>query len=139
MAAPRGPFYKEFGRKLAQIRREKRITQAGLAVAIGLSRTSIVNIEKGRHAVQLHVAANIARSLDISVIALLPEQNLPPGTLVVSELNKLSPPTRQWVERVISEPLRREESTNETEVFTRKTQSGGASPRGKSKDRTGSR
>ena len=41
-------IYKEFGKLLKKSRTAANLTQAGLAKRVGLSRTSITNIEKGR-------------------------------------------------------------------------------------------
>ena len=48
------------------------MSQQGLATAAGVSRASIVNIENGRHRVQLHVLYDIARALGVSPSELLP-------------------------------------------------------------------
>jgi len=44
-----------------------------LANQIGLSRTSITNIESGRQAVLLHQVYDLAKALDITVQDLLPD------------------------------------------------------------------
>lgn len=48
------------------------MSQQGLATAAGVSRATIVNIERGRHRVQLHVLYDIARALGAAVQDLLP-------------------------------------------------------------------
>jgi transcriptional regulator with XRE-family HTH domain len=65
-------FYSAFGRMLSEIRRKKRISQGMLADELGLSRTSITNIEKGRQPVQLYSLYVIARLLGTDVKELLP-------------------------------------------------------------------
>lgn len=57
---------------LSEIRRKKRISQEMLADELGLSRTSITNIEKGRQPVQLYALYVIARLLGADVKELLP-------------------------------------------------------------------
>jgi len=66
------------------------MTQDRLATLVGLSRTSITNIEKGRQRVSLHQLYRISDALGISPDMLLPllpnlgvsklAQALPPGT-----------------------------------------------------------
>lgn len=65
-------FYSVFGRMLSEARRKKRISQEILADELGLSRTSITNIEKGRQPVQLYSLYLIARLLRMDVKDLLP-------------------------------------------------------------------
>ncbi len=65
-------FYRAFGRMLSEARRKKRISQEMLADELGLSRTSITNIEKGRQPVQLYSLYVIARLLGTDVKELLP-------------------------------------------------------------------
>jgi DNA-binding XRE family transcriptional regulator len=125
VAAPKGPFYREFGKKLAQARHAAKVTQEALAQAIGLSRTSIVNIEKGRQPVHLHLVAQMANSLETEVIKLLPEKSPAAGSEMVSELQKVSPSARSWVERVITQSAFRRESENGTEILTGKAQGAG--------------
>lgn len=66
--------YRDFGRKFRVSRGESRLTQDMLAHQIGLSRTSVTNIERGRQAVLLHQVYDIARALDTTVQALLPDE-----------------------------------------------------------------
>jgi transcriptional regulator with XRE-family HTH domain len=65
-------FYSAFGLMLSEIRRKKHISQEMLADELGLSRTSITNIEKGRQPVQLYSLYVIARLLGRDVKELLP-------------------------------------------------------------------
>jgi transcriptional regulator with XRE-family HTH domain len=65
-------FYTAFGQMLSEMRRKKRISQEMLADELGLSRTSITNIEKGRQPVQLYSLYIIARLLGTDVKDLLP-------------------------------------------------------------------
>lgn len=65
-------FYRQFGQLLAEVRRKKGISQEFLADELGLSRTSITNIEKGRQPIQLHSLYRIARLLEVELKELLP-------------------------------------------------------------------
>lgn len=66
-------FYRAFGAAVCEARgaHTPPLTQAELALRIGLSRTSVVNIEAGRQGVLLHAGMDIARALNISLEALL--------------------------------------------------------------------
>ncbi|MXW19489.1 MAG: helix-turn-helix transcriptional regulator [Gammaproteobacteria bacterium] len=70
----RNRLYEEFGRRLRDLRlgRSKPMTQAGLGSLVGLSRTSITNIEMGRQQVSLHHLYRIAAALGIEPDQLLP-------------------------------------------------------------------
>ena len=70
----RTAVYREFGRRIRENRSRSQITQDMLAHQIGLSRTSVTNIERGRQAVLLHQVYDIARALDTTVHALLPDE-----------------------------------------------------------------
>jgi|SRR5579864_1646693 len=140
MASPKGPFYREFGKKLSEARQAAKITQAALAQSVGLSRTSIVNIEKGRQPVPIDLAIRMATSLGTGIVDLLPESN-PISSMedIASELKRISPDARPWVERVISGSVFRKDSENDTEIFTGTTKSPRASQSGKHKRSSGQR
>ena len=53
-------------------RRAQRITQADLAVAVGVSRQTVVSVEKGDYAPSVYLALRIARALDSTVELLFP-------------------------------------------------------------------
>jgi transcriptional regulator with XRE-family HTH domain len=85
-------LYKEFG-ELVRLHRERqeKLTQEKLGQLVGLSRTSITNIEKGRQHVALHQLLDLADALKVQPEALIPRRDkgvtsswlaekLPPGT-----------------------------------------------------------
>ena len=65
-------FYAAVGRKIAA-RRNGRLTQEALASKTSLTRTSIINIEKGRQQILLHTLVDIATALQVSPVELIPE------------------------------------------------------------------
>jgi len=68
--------YREFGVLLAAERKRKRLSQSQLAGLVGLSRTSITNIECGRQPIQLHQLYSFASILRIDVKNLLPKESV---------------------------------------------------------------
>lgn len=66
-------IYKPFGRRLREARESAGLTQGQLAQAVGLSRTSITNIEYGRQGFPLHALYAFAESLSVEPSELLPE------------------------------------------------------------------
>lgn len=97
-------FYKVFGR-LVRTSRESRpdTTQEKLGQLVGLSRTSITNIEQGRQHVALHQFFAIAEALKVRPDALLPQ----PRDIAVSSwvAGKLPPGTGEditaWAEKLV--------------------------------------
>ena len=55
-------FYKQVGQSIRS-RRSKNLSQEALASAVGLTRTSISNIESGRQKMLLHTFVDIADAL----------------------------------------------------------------------------
>lgn len=72
MGDPDDSLYKEIGQRVKKARRRKGLSQDDLADHIGLSRSSISNIENGNHSVLVHVLYDMAKALEISTVDLLP-------------------------------------------------------------------
>jgi putative transcriptional regulator len=53
--------------RVREIRSERGLTQNELAQAVGLTRQSIISIEKGRFTPSIHTALNLAAALETSV------------------------------------------------------------------------
>lgn len=56
-----------FTNVIAEIRKERKITQQELADAIGMTRQTIVAIEKGKYSPSLEAAFKIAHFLDLEL------------------------------------------------------------------------
>jgi DNA-binding XRE family transcriptional regulator len=76
-------FYEEVGRRIreARKRRTPALTQDELARLVGLTRTSITNVEQGRQKCLLHTLAEIATALQVEVATLIPVFASPPADL----------------------------------------------------------
>jgi transcriptional regulator with XRE-family HTH domain len=68
------------------------MTQDILAQKLSLTRTSIINIEKGRQQVLVHTLADIAGALNVPITTLLPPQDD-----VEHQLRDVSKKGRAWV------------------------------------------
>lgn len=66
------PLYQMFGSRVRALREKRNYTQEELGRRVDLSRTSIVNIEKGRQRVLLHQLVDIADALDAKPAELMP-------------------------------------------------------------------
>jgi transcriptional regulator with XRE-family HTH domain len=71
-------LYKEFGDRLRARRKAAKLTQSELAERVGLTRTSITNIEAGRQHVVLHQLFMLASKVGAEPHELLPRE---PATL----------------------------------------------------------
>lgn len=65
-------FYREIGKRIRSEREALGFSQKEIADEVGMSRTSIVNIEAGRQHLPLHTLCVIADALGISVNCLIP-------------------------------------------------------------------
>lgn len=93
-------FYAAVGQRIAKTR-VGRLTQEALANRTGLTRTSIINIEKGRQQILLHTLIDISRALQIPVADLIPEMN----SLEIMLRDK--PPTAlNWIKAAASQSRR---------------------------------
>ncbi len=91
MARPKGEFYAALGKRLRDARISTEASQVEIARAVGLSRPSIINIEKGRQPVDVHVLVRLAEVLGIPIAELLQSQQKPPKTRL------LDPEAREWL------------------------------------------
>lgn len=66
-------IYTLLGEKIYEKRHKARLNQKDLADRVGLTRTSITNIEKGIQRIQLHTVYQIADALGVPVDEILPE------------------------------------------------------------------
>jgi DNA-binding XRE family transcriptional regulator len=95
-----------FGRAVALRRVRAGLTQEQMALAIGLSRTSIANIEGGRQQVLLHHAFAISRVLGASLDELVGRAEVPlePRKAVVIE--EMEDDLGAWTRSVLGAPNR---------------------------------
>jgi DNA-binding XRE family transcriptional regulator len=95
-------FYKEVGRRVREARkRANNMTQKALAMTVGLTRTSLTNIEKGRQKMLLHTFIDIATALGAEVCDLLPAKEKVLTDSQVDLLASLAPEERGFIERAI--------------------------------------
>ncbi len=65
-------LYLTIGERIRENRIEKNLKQSDLAERVEINRTSISNIEKGRHQPPLHLIYKISEALEIDIQKLLP-------------------------------------------------------------------
>lgn len=83
-------FYRRFGKRIAEMRRQlvPPVTQDQLAERLGMSRSSVANIEKGRQRCLLHTLVELADAIGCEPAALLPEKPSHIESEVVRELGQ---------------------------------------------------
>src|SRR5215218_9411231 len=65
-------LYKIVGERLKQRRLEAKVTQARLAEAVGVLRTSVTNIEAGRQKPPLHLLYKMCVELGVEISSVVP-------------------------------------------------------------------
>lgn len=83
-------LYRELGRKIRQARErsKEKVSQEALARRLGVSRTSMVNIEAGRQHAPLHLLWQIAELLGMDLTLLIPSREEMLATSKQAELEK---------------------------------------------------
>ena len=106
-------FYKDFGQRLRKARKAANLTQMDLAKWVGLSRSSITNIEKGRQHIHLHTFMVISEAVNVHPAFFLPET----GSLRHGVYEKLTSvgladdiEAVSWVEKIISSKRKGDEN-----------------------------
>ncbi len=96
-------LYADFGRLVRAHRQRLKLRQDQLAELIGLSRTSVTNIEHGRQKVLLHQIFQLAEALKVSPEVLLPASGTPRVSPEIEQkLDKHVPATaRDWARRIV--------------------------------------
>ena len=64
-------FFKEFGQRIARIRKEQNITQVQMAGSLGVSQQAVASYENGVRRIPLSMLAPIAKVLSVPVQELL--------------------------------------------------------------------
>lgn len=101
-------LYKEFGQRLREAREAAHLSQDAVARRVGLSRTSITNIERGRQHVALHMLYRFASAVGAQPSELLPLQLMSTASDIVDPhlLRKAGVPEGgrelEWVNRVVT-------------------------------------
>jgi len=98
-----GEFYRQVGQRIRNLRQKKTdLTQESLAQSVGLTRTSLTNIEKGRQKILLHTFSRIAAALGVSPIELLPQGSGILEKMGVDVPASITQTVRGFIERTIS-------------------------------------
>jgi transcriptional regulator with XRE-family HTH domain len=103
-------FYREFGQRVRVARKKANLSQEALGRAVGLTRTSVTNIEKGRQHVPLHMAFVLAEAMKSHPDDLLPDLNaLDQQRSLAQLLEGVRPDQQEWMRRVVAREATAEE------------------------------
>jgi transcriptional regulator with XRE-family HTH domain len=102
MNSPRDSFYSEVGARIGELRRKSAMKQETLAGALGLTRTSVANIEKGRQRLLLHTFVKIAAELNVEPKALLPTGTAALNNLGIELPASMNPEIRAFITRAVN-------------------------------------
>ncbi len=99
-------LYREFGRLLKARRKDAQLTQDDVANKVGLVRTSITNIERGRQQVSLHTLYALADAVGVAPQELMPSKSilLEGDAELEKKLGKvaLEEEGKDWIRRIVS-------------------------------------
>jgi transcriptional regulator with XRE-family HTH domain len=104
---PKADLYSRVGPLIAAKRSARGMSQAALAAAVGLTRTSISNIERGRQKVLLHTFVALAVALSVKPAELLPDYSSSDSRMPDHVFpSTLSPLEKESISAVIHEAVR---------------------------------
>lgn len=106
-------FYEELGFVLSDARKNANLSQELLAEKIGMSRVSIVNIEKGRQAPPLHLLWSLSKIVGKDLSELIPNFEL--------NHNELNPSLKRIIKKKEKEGQFNDESRMKINSFLTKT------------------
>ncbi|MDR7279807.1 helix-turn-helix domain-containing protein [Catenuloplanes atrovinosus] len=100
-------FYVEVGRRIRSARMSIGMTQSQLGIKVGLTRTSITNLEAGRQRLPLHTFAAIENALGVASGSLLAPHSTNTKTQLAQAIEQhlTSAPitTREFVQKLIAQ------------------------------------
>lgn len=99
-------FYTRFGQTLRKVRKAAGLSQEDLGKAVGLNRTSVSNIEKGRQKILLHTFSEVAQVLKAELRDLLPLP-IDEKPMVEPDMSRLRPAERAFIAKGIGLDSRR--------------------------------
>ncbi|MEV6525924.1 helix-turn-helix transcriptional regulator [Longispora sp. NPDC051575] len=81
-------LYGHIGRKVREARKRARLTQDDLAQAVGMTRSSIANLEAGRQRIPVHLLVLIGELLNMRASDLLPNGPTFNGMLLMTDVTE---------------------------------------------------
>jgi transcriptional regulator with XRE-family HTH domain len=94
-------LFEIIGLKIKNFRENKKISQTELGDTVGLTRSSVANIESGRQKVQIDTLYNIAQTLEVEIQDLLPKLVELNTQFLDINYNNLQEDEIDWLKKVI--------------------------------------
>lgn len=101
------------GRKIRQLRRQRKLTQTELAERIGIHQSDLSRMEQGEYRVGLDTLLKILQTFDMGIGEFFEER--PTGESVFATYTRLSPEAQRDVEEFIQFKRMQEEREGESE------------------------
>jgi len=99
-------YYKDLGSRVRRAREAADMTQAELAAHVGLTRSSVANLEAGRQHSPVHLVQAVAAATGIALIEILPKVTTgavtPLDDDVLEALDHYDADTRREVHRLVA-------------------------------------
>ncbi len=121
MAQLQATFYQALGERMRNARLAANVSQGKLAKSVGLSRSSVANIETGRQPIYVDALIRVAEQLRIPILKLIPPGSEEMRQANNKELNRLADDKRHWVIRVLHTPGQKKEKNGGEILFGKKT------------------
>lgn len=93
--------YAEIGRRIRRAREDRALTQEALASLIGMTRTSVVNMEKGRQKFLVHTLLGLAAALQVPPATLLPDGEITTAPELDELLAGRSVQEQEWIRTAV--------------------------------------
>jgi transcriptional regulator with XRE-family HTH domain len=106
-------FYAHMGEKVRSARLAAGISQDVLAQRVGLTRSSIANLEAGRQRIALHLFIAICQALDKEVWELLPGKPEPHHSPISTDIEETLANSPESMQKFVHEAVARREIDSE--------------------------
>jgi transcriptional regulator with XRE-family HTH domain len=124
VAMPQGPFYRALGERVRRARQSAKFSQGRLADSVGLSRSSVANIETGRQPIYIHALVRIARQLETPVSKLIPPSGKELDSFETEELKRLPEDGRRFLNLILRKSTPDEKEHDAPAIFPGEETSG---------------
>lgn len=124
MAISQGPFYRALGERVRRARQSAKFSQGRLADSVGLSRSSVANIETGRQPIYIHALVRIARQLETPVSKLIPPTGKELDSFEADEVKRLPRDQRRFVDLILRKSTPDEKEHDAPEILPGEETSG---------------
>jgi transcriptional regulator with XRE-family HTH domain len=124
VALPQGPFYSALGERVRRARESARFSQRRLADSVGLSRSSLANIEAGRQPIYVYALARIAAQLRTPLARLIPDIGHELEIAVAETMSHLPTDERRFLNLVLHNATSAKKEKDGSEILAREKASG---------------